>query len=60
LVSATSRARRDVITHSFGEGYSTRSDEEGFGGVYGGTDPVEHPGTEIHPSHPGTCRARAL
>jgi hypothetical protein len=42
------------MTHSFGEGYSTRSDEEGFGGVYGGNDPVEHPGTEIHPSHPGT------
>ena len=46
--------RRDVMSHSFGEGYSTRSDEEGFGGVYGGNDPVEHPGTEIHPSHPGT------
>ncbi|KAG2535606.1 hypothetical protein PVAP13_9NG126800 [Panicum virgatum] len=44
----------DVMSHSFGEGYSTRSDEEGFGGVYGGNDPVEHPGTEIHPSHPGT------
>ena len=44
------------MSHSFGEGYSTRSDEEGFGGVYGGNDPVEHPGTEIHPSHPGTCR----
>ncbi|PAN45294.1 hypothetical protein GQ55_9G105300 [Panicum hallii var. hallii] len=42
----------DVMTHSFGEGYSTRSDEEGFGGVYGRNDPVEHPGTEIHPSHP--------
>ncbi|CAL4935643.1 unnamed protein product [Urochloa decumbens] len=42
----------DVMSHSFGEGYSTRSDEEGFGGVYGGNDPVEHPGTEIHPSHP--------
>ncbi|RCV41148.1 hypothetical protein SEVIR_9G110600v4 [Setaria viridis] len=42
----------DVMSHSFGEGYSTRSDEEGFGGVYGGTDPVEHHGTEIHPSHP--------
>ncbi|KAJ1293835.1 hypothetical protein BS78_01G099400 [Paspalum vaginatum] len=42
----------DVMTHSFGEGYSTRSDEEGFGGVYGGNDPVEHPGTRVHPSHP--------
>ncbi|XP_022136799.1 uncharacterized protein LOC111008409 [Momordica charantia] len=24
----------DVMSHSFGEGYATRSDEEGFGGVY--------------------------
>jgi len=48
------------MTHSFGEGYSTRSDWEGFGGVYGWNDPVEHPGTEIHPSHPGTCRASDL
>lgn len=42
----------DVMTHSFGEGYSTRSDEEGFGGVYGQNDPVFNPGTEVHPSHP--------
>ncbi|KHN41981.1 hypothetical protein glysoja_003721 [Glycine soja] len=26
----------DTMSHSFGEGYATRSDEEGFGGVYGG------------------------
>ncbi|XP_074572363.1 uncharacterized protein LOC141828877 [Curcuma longa] len=26
----------DMMSHSFGEGYSTRSDEEGFGGIYGG------------------------
>ncbi|ESR38925.1 hypothetical protein KPL70_019584 [Citrus sinensis] len=26
----------DVMSHSFGEGYATRSDEEGFGGIYGG------------------------
>ncbi|TVU45328.1 hypothetical protein EJB05_04812, partial [Eragrostis curvula] len=51
-VHKTTTAHGDVMTHSFGEGYSTRSDEEGFGGVYGGNDPVEHPGTEIHPSHP--------
>lgn len=25
---------RDVMSHSFGDGYATRSDEEGFGGVY--------------------------
>ncbi|KAF8675355.1 hypothetical protein HU200_047719 [Digitaria exilis] len=48
----THKTTGDVMSHSFGEGYSTRSDEEGFGGVYGGNDPVEHPGTEIHPSHP--------
>ncbi|KAF7850800.1 hypothetical protein BT93_L4996 [Corymbia citriodora subsp. variegata] len=28
----------DVMAHSFGEGYATRSDEEGFGGTYGGND----------------------
>lgn len=44
------------MTHSFGEGYSTRSEEEGFGGVYGRNDPVFNRGTEedVHPSHPGT------
>jgi hypothetical protein len=42
------------MTHSFGEGYATRSDEEGFGGVYGQNDPVFNPGTEVHPNHPGT------
>ncbi|XP_047088484.1 uncharacterized protein LOC124700395 [Lolium rigidum] len=44
--------RGDVMTHSFGEGYATRSDEEGFGGVYGQNDPVFNPGTEVHPNHP--------
>ncbi|XP_052195515.1 uncharacterized protein LOC127803381 [Diospyros lotus] len=28
----------DVMSHSFGEGYATRSEEEGFGGIYGGND----------------------
>ncbi|XP_004287902.1 PREDICTED: uncharacterized protein LOC101303361 [Fragaria vesca subsp. vesca] len=27
-------ATGDVMSHSFGEGYATRSDEEGFGGIY--------------------------
>lgn len=27
---------RNVPMSSFGEGYATRSDEEGFGGTYGG------------------------
>lgn len=31
---------RDVMDHSFGPGYSTRSDEEGFGGVYGGNQTI--------------------
>ncbi|XP_044984017.1 uncharacterized protein LOC123451070 [Hordeum vulgare subsp. vulgare] len=48
----TTTAHGDVMTHSFGEGYSTRSDEEGFGGVYGQNDPVLNPGTEMHPNHP--------
>lgn len=26
---------------SFGEGYATRSDEEGFGGIYGGNQEDE-------------------
>lgn len=30
----------DVMDHSFGPGYSTRSDEEGFGGVYGGNQTI--------------------
>lgn len=50
----THKTLGDVMSHSFGEGYSTRSDEEGFGGVYGGNDPVFNPGTEAHPSHPGS------
>ncbi|KAK8511531.1 hypothetical protein V6N12_038133 [Hibiscus sabdariffa] len=31
-------AAGDVMSDSFGEGYATRSDEEGFGGIYGGND----------------------
>ena len=27
---------RDIMCDSFGEGYATRSEEEGFGGTYGG------------------------
>ncbi|KAF3320485.1 hypothetical protein FCM35_KLT15181 [Carex littledalei] len=47
-----SKTHPDVMTDSFGEGYSTRSDEEGFGGVYGGNDPVINPGTHVnHPEY---------
>ncbi|KAG6399628.1 hypothetical protein SASPL_141109 [Salvia splendens] len=31
---------------SFGEGYATRSDEEGFGGIYGGNQYVSKDGEE--------------
>lgn len=37
---------RDIMCDSFGEGYATRSEEEGFGGTYGGNvlddDDEEH------------------
>ncbi|CAN6297973.1 unnamed protein product [Urochloa humidicola] len=43
----------DVMSDSFGEGYSTRCEEEGFGVVYGRHDPDEEDsGAEIHPGHP--------
>ncbi|TQD70936.1 hypothetical protein C1H46_043519 [Malus baccata] len=44
----------DVMSQSFGEGYATRSDEEGFGGVF--SDNQTLPKTEqdqlIHANHP--------
>ncbi|KAJ9147085.1 hypothetical protein P3X46_029287 [Hevea brasiliensis] len=44
----------DVMSHSFGEGYSTRSDEEGFGGIYGGNQSVNNVEMDkkIHENHP--------
>ncbi|CAN0861912.1 hypothetical protein LINGRAHAP2_LOCUS8335 [Linum grandiflorum] len=46
----------DVMSHSFGEGYSTRSEEEGFGGIYGGnTEDNENLDKKIHEDHPGNC-----
>ncbi|GMJ08758.1 hypothetical protein like AT5G66780 [Hibiscus trionum] len=40
----------DVMSDSFGEGYATRSEEEGFGGIYGGndkkTEEENHPGPD--------------
>ncbi|XP_043806621.1 uncharacterized protein LOC110627506 isoform X2 [Manihot esculenta] len=41
----------DVMSHSFGEGYATRSDEEGFGGIYGGNQSERK--EKIHENHPG-------
>lgn len=47
---------RDVMSHSFGEGYATRSDEEGFGGVYGGNQSLSHEDEDkiVHGNCPGT------
>ncbi|KAI9089085.1 hypothetical protein K1719_029364 [Acacia pycnantha] len=45
----------DVMSHSFGEGYATRSDEEGFGGIYGGNDESDskiETAKIIHENHP--------
>lgn len=36
---------------SFGEGYATRSDEEGFGGIYGGNQEDEE--KIVHGNTPG-------
>jgi len=43
------------MSHSFGEGYATRSDEEGFGGIYGGNQSMPKTETDkfIHENHPG-------
>ncbi len=40
----------DVMSHPFGEGYATRSDEEGFGGIYGGNQ--TRPEKSVHENHP--------
>ncbi|KAG7990162.1 hypothetical protein I3843_02G011500 [Carya illinoinensis] len=46
----------DVMSHSFGEGYATRSDEEGYGGIYGRNQSFPQAHTEqdkhIHENHP--------
>nr|CAB3493427.1 unnamed protein product [Digitaria exilis] len=47
----THKTTGDVMSHSFGEGYATRSEEEGFGGVYGRPDPEEHGGADDHPEY---------
>lgn len=47
---------RDVMSHSFGEGYATRSDEEGFGGIYGGNQffpNKDDKDKDINENHPG-------
>ncbi|KAG6620652.1 hypothetical protein I3842_Q055300 [Carya illinoinensis] len=44
----------DTMSHSFGEGYATRSDEEGLGGVYGEKQslPKTEQNETIHENHP--------
>ncbi|WZZ37503.1 hypothetical protein YC2023_020904 [Brassica napus] len=43
----------DVMSHSFGEGYATRSDEEGFGGTYGGNQTFQKDNNDkVHENHP--------
>lgn len=37
---------RDIMSNSFGEGYATRSNEEGFGGIYSVTRQLNKEGEE--------------
>ncbi|KAF2563446.1 hypothetical protein F2Q70_00019037 [Brassica cretica] len=47
------RNQTDVMSHSFGEGYATRSDEEGFGGTYGGNQTFQKDNNDkVHENHP--------
>ncbi|XAR57896.1 hypothetical protein NMG60_11026186 [Bertholletia excelsa] len=53
----------DTMSHSFGEGYATRSDEEGFGGIYGGNDSScdaenRRKQGKIHEGHPDYDRSQ--
>ncbi|GMP31765.1 hypothetical protein CsSME_00005841 [Camellia sinensis var. sinensis] len=44
----------DLMSHSFGEGYATRSDEEGFGRIYRGNASIskEEQDRIIHDNYP--------
>ncbi|XP_057954223.1 uncharacterized protein LOC131148487 [Malania oleifera] len=50
----------DVMTNSFGEGYSTRSDEEGFGGTYGENQSLPNPSrqNDVPENHPEYDRSQ--
>lgn len=41
------------MSHSFGEGYATRCEDDGFGGIYGGNQTVAKADQEqlIHENH---------
>lgn len=41
------------MSNSFGEGYATRSDEEGFGGIYSDTQQLNKDRKEINENSPG-------
>lgn len=43
------------MSHSFGEGYATRCDEEGFGGIYGENQSLNtnQKDKSVHENHPG-------
>ncbi|XP_007202748.1 uncharacterized protein LOC18771123 isoform X1 [Prunus persica] len=47
---------RDSLSHSFGEGYATRCDDDGFGVVYGGIRSV--PKTEQDDNHPAVDKSQ--
>lgn len=47
---------RDGLSHSFGEGYATRCDDDGFGVVYGGIRSV--PKTEQDENHPAVDKSQ--
>ncbi|KAF9609826.1 hypothetical protein IFM89_018768 [Coptis chinensis] len=55
--SQSEKVHGDVMSHSFGEGYATRSEEEGFGGIYGDnqrlpTHNEDHEVNAVHPHQP--------
>lgn len=52
----TTNKKGDVMSHSFGEGYATRSDEEGFGGTNAGNQSLPKGEEEkiVHGNSPGT------
>ncbi|XP_056170058.1 uncharacterized protein LOC130138839 [Syzygium oleosum] len=51
---AKAKTGPDAMAHSFGEGYATRSDEEGFGGIYEGSKSANNiqVDRDIHANHP--------
>ncbi|CAA2974779.1 Hypothetical predicted protein [Olea europaea subsp. europaea] len=52
--SKNQRGIKETIA-SFGEGYATRSDDEGFGGIYGGNQSISKKDEEkiVHGNAPG-------